>query len=204
MMSERACALDAGWLLVVDYANGTTRLLAPVAAERWCQNSVTPPVPRVRWAPSWSTHEVPLAWEPPPRVSPRALAAAGVGLLVTLAIAKAGARGRKMLRLLRLVRWASKLARRATPATRAEEMVNAVRHFGFLPGRVACLESSVATVVALALRRRTATWHHGVRCDPIVLHAWISINGVPVAEPPSTARCAKLLTITSETNKERA
>lgn len=204
MTSERACALDEGWLLVVDYASGKTRLLDPIAAKRWCQTSSTSPVPRVRWAPSWSTHEVPLAWEPPPRVSWRALATAGVGVLVTLTTAKVGTRGRKMHRLLRLVWWVSKLPRRATPATRAEEMVNAVRHFGFLPSRIACLESSVATVVALALQGWTVTWHHGVRCDPIVLHAWISINGVPVAEPPSTARCAKLLTITSETNKERA
>ena len=87
-------------------------------------------------------------------------------------------------------------------AESVEETMNAIRHFGFLPGRIACLESSVATVVALALSGRSVTWHHGVRCDPLVLHAWASLDGVPVSEPESTSRCAKLLTTTSEPNKE--
>ncbi|GAB3206079.1 hypothetical protein GCM10027294_07170 [Marinactinospora endophytica] len=201
-MSERACALDHGWLLVVDYATGRTRLLAPAVADRWREASAEPPVPRVPWEPSWSTHEVPLGWEPPPRVSARALLAAGLGVVVMLIVATIGARRRRMRRMVGLVRRASSIPRCIATSALAEETVNAVRHFGFLPGRMACLESSVAAVVAIALQGRAVAWHHGVRCDPIVLHAWISVGGTPVAEPPSTRRCAKLLTIAPEKNKE--
>lgn len=108
-----------------------------------------------------------------------------------------------MRRMVALVSSAARAARRVASVASVEETMNAVRHFGFLPGRIACLESSVATVVALALRGQGVSWHHGVRCDPLVLHAWVSLDGVPVGEPESTSRCAKLLTLTSETNKER-
>lgn len=202
MTHERACALDSGWLLTVDYGTGATRLLPPAAAERWKASSRTPPVPRAPWTPSWSTHEVPLGWEPAPRVSGGTLAAAGLGVLVTLLVAHIGPRRRQMHRMITLIHRISVLAKRKAAYVHAEEMVHAVRHFGFLPVRMACLESSVATVVALALQGRSVTWHHGVRCDPIVLHAWVSLDGAPVAEPLSTLRCATLLTITSETDEE--
>lgn len=195
MTNERVCALDDGWLLVVDYTSGTTKLLNPAAARYRCAYSDRPPVPRIRWAPSWSTHEVPLAWEPPPRVPPRALAAAGAGLLATLTVARAGTRSRRMRRMIGLVRSAARTVRRGASAASVEETMNAIRHFGFLPNRIACLESSVATVVALALQGRGVTWHHGVRCDPLVLHAWVSVDGEPVGEPESTSRCAHLLTV---------
>lgn len=197
-MFERACSLEHGWLLVVNYTTGRTRLLAPSVADRWRETSTESPVPRVPWTPSWSTHQVPLGWEPPPRVGFRALMVAGLGVLVMLVVAKSGPKSKRMFRTVRLVRWVSLMKRRRASASLAEETVNAVRHFYFLPWRMACLESSVATVIALALKGRSATWHHGVRCDPIMLHAWISVGGVPVAEPASTSRCADLLTITSE------
>ncbi|WP_344899636.1 lasso peptide biosynthesis B2 protein [Actinomadura meridiana] len=119
-----------------------------------------------------------------------------------LIVARAGARHKRMRRMVSLVRLASAVTRREASAVHAEEAVAAVQHFGFLPGRMACLESSVATVVALALEGRAVTWHHGVRCDPIVLHAWISVGGVPVAEPPSTLRCTPLLTIASKRTRK--
>lgn len=47
------------------------------------------------------------------------------------------------------------------------------------PGRIACLESSMATVVVLALSGQGVSRHHGVRCDPLVLRAWVWLDGVP-------------------------
>lgn len=61
--------------------------------------------------------------------------------------------------------------------------------------RVACLEESVAAALALTLLGRRVRWCHGVITDPIRLHAWIEVEGRPVAEPDSTQRCTALLTI---------
>lgn len=199
---ERACALDLGWLLVVDYDNGRTRLLSPQAAEEWQRTCTVPPVPRVAWVPSWSTHEVPLAWEPSPRAGGRAQFTAVLGVAVMSIVSGAGARRKRMRRMLAVVRWLCARARYPASTAVAVETLNAVRGLGFVPGRMACLESSVATVIALAFQGRSVAWHHGVRCDPIVLHAWISVNDTPVGEPVSTLRCTKLLTITSKTNEE--
>ncbi|MEV2276248.1 lasso peptide biosynthesis B2 protein [Nocardiopsis sp. NPDC049922] len=199
---ERACELDGGWLVVVDYLNGSTRLLDPVAAERWRCSSDVYSVKRVPWAPSRGTHEVPFGWEPPPPVSLRVRAAVGVGLMATVAAAKLGPRRKRMRRLVRLVYLAASLPRAYAVKSLVEEAANAVRYYEFLPMRIACLESSVAVVVALALQGRKVTWHHGVRPDPVVLHAWVSLDGEPVAEPPSTRRCAALLTIPTQNTKD--
>ncbi|MFE9246149.1 lasso peptide biosynthesis B2 protein [Nocardiopsis sp. NPDC006938] len=199
---ERACLLDLGWLLVVDYDNGRTRLLPPQAAEEWQRTCIFPPVPRVAWTPSWSTHEVPLAWEPSPRAGGLAQLTAVLGVVMMSIISCVGARRKRMRRMLAVVRWSCARARCPASTTVAVETLNAVRGLGFVPGRMACLESSVATVIALALRGRSVAWHHGVRCDPIGLHSWISVNDTPVGEPVSTLRCTKLLTITSHTMEE--
>ncbi|WP_198659151.1 lasso peptide biosynthesis B2 protein [Nocardiopsis sp. FIRDI 009] len=196
--TQRACELDGEWLVVVDYRNGSTRLLDSVAAERWRRSSDVAPVKRVPWTPSRSINEVPMGWDPPPPVPLRTLAAVGVGLLVTMVAAVLGPRKRRMRRLVGLVRFATCLSWEQASAPLVEESVNAVRHYGFLPARIACLESSVAVVVSLVFQGRKVTWHHGVRSDPLVLHAWLSIDGEPVAEPPSTRRCATLLTIPSQ------
>lgn len=198
---ERACELDGGWLVVVNYLNGSTRLLDPVAAERWrCSSGITP-VKRVPWAPSRSINEVPFGWEPPPPASLRARTAVGVGLLVTMVTAVLGPRKQRMWRLVGLVRFATSLPQAHADKPLVEDAANSVRHYAFLPARIACLESSVAIIVALALLGRKATWHHGVRSDPLVLHAWVSLEGEPVAEPPNTRRCATLLTIPPRTRR---
>jgi hypothetical protein len=81
----------------------------------------------------------------------------------------------------------------------AEKAVHAVRALGlFSPVRVACLEESVAAVLSLALRGHGVRWRHGVIADPIRLHAWIEVEGRPVAEPDSTRRCTALLTNSSK------
>lgn len=52
----------------------------------------------------------------------------------------------------------------------------------WFPGRAACLEISMATVVACALRRRAIEWHLGVTVTPPSSHAWVTAQGVPVGE----------------------
>ncbi|RKS07190.1 transglutaminase superfamily protein [Nocardiopsis sp. Huas11] len=103
-----------------------------------------------------------------------------------------------MRRMLRLVEAASRRHHRPADMHEAEKAVHAVRDLGlFSPVHVACLEESVAAVLILAMRGHGACWRHGVVADPIRLHAWIEVEGWPVAEPDSTQRCAALLTIPS-------
>jgi asparagine synthase (glutamine-hydrolysing) len=47
-------------------------------------------------------------------------------------------------------------------------------------GRVACLEESLTSAVALALRRRRVAWCVGAAFDPARPHAWIEVDGSPI------------------------
>lgn len=56
----------------------------------------------------------------------------------------------------------------------------------WLPFRVACLERSLSALLLLALRRKAATWCHGVRTTPLPLelHAWLTDeSGKLIGEP---------------------
>jgi hypothetical protein len=119
-----------------------------------------------------------------------------VSLLVTLSTMHIGRRPASMGRLLRLLELATSRTTRSATSHEVEEVVHAVRRVGqFAPSRVACLEESVAVVLALAASRRRVTWCHGVAADPVRLHAWVEADGSPVAEPASTRRCTTLRTI---------
>jgi hypothetical protein len=48
-------------------------------------------------------------------------------------------------------------------------------------------------MLVLAATRQSAVWCHGVAADPLRLHAWLAVDGVPIAEPISTARYTPLL-----------
>lgn len=72
------------------------------------------------------------------------------------------------------------------PATRAQaaEAVAAVRQVARrYPGRVACLELSLAATVRLALAGLSAQWCLGSADDPFRFHAWIEVAGRPVTSP---------------------
>ncbi|MGH3929201.1 MAG: lasso peptide biosynthesis B2 protein, partial [Pseudonocardiaceae bacterium] len=74
--------------------------------------------------------------------------------------------------------------------------LHCVRQMAYvLPCRIACLEESIAAMLMLVLTGHSALWCHGVATDPIRLHAWITVDGVPVAEPASTARYTPLFQI---------
>jgi hypothetical protein len=51
------------------------------------------------------------------------------------------------------------------------------------PGRVACLELSLTTVLAGLLLGRRIDWCFGFATDPQTFHAWIEVGGTPVSEP---------------------
>lgn len=50
----------------------------------------------------------------------------------------------------------------------------------YFPGRAACLEVSLAAVLAALLRGRDLTWCLGSAADPRRFHAWTEVDGEPV------------------------
>jgi hypothetical protein len=154
-----------------------------------------------RTAPPWQlifgTREAPAAHTPESQTPVGLVIVASLALVVTLATQHLGPARKSLWRLLRLLGWTSRhTVHPATPA-QARRAVHAVRRAGLLfPGRVACLEESVAAALTLAASRRGVTWCHGVAADPIRLHAWIeSTTAGPVAELPSTRHYTILRTI---------
>jgi hypothetical protein len=53
----------------------------------------------------------------------------------------------------------------------------------FFPGRVACLELSLAATVACAMRGRQLDWCLGTSTDPLRFHAWVEAGGRTVIHP---------------------
>ncbi|TDC73376.1 lasso peptide biosynthesis B2 protein [Streptomyces hainanensis] len=86
----------------------------------------------------------------------------------------------------RIARAARRVGRRPTTRGRAEDMVQAVRHAGrHWPVRIACLETSLGSVIAAALIGRHLTWCVGAQFapPPTVYHAWAELPGHgPVGE----------------------
>ncbi|OOC56457.1 hypothetical protein NOSIN_23665 [Nocardiopsis sinuspersici] len=192
----RACDLGAA-TVVVDYGTGAVRVISSEAG-RQAAMAGTPAVSGHRWEASWGVQELPMGFSEFPRVPGPYRWAAVAALLLVLAVSWGGRRRFRMRRMLRLMEFASRLHRRPADTHQAEKAVHAVRALGlFSPVRVACLEESVAAVLALAIRGRGVRWCHGVIADPIRLHAWIEVEGRPVEEPDSTRRCTALLTIPS-------
>lgn len=155
------------------------------------------PRPGRTWEPSWGVQETRAGRARVPEVPRRSLASAAIALGIALLAEHCGQRNLAMARLIGLVHKA--MTRATRPATGGEALcaVHAVRRAGaFLPGRLACLEESVAVVLMLAASCLRVTWCHGVAGDPVRLHAWVQTSdGQPVAEPPSTLRYTTLLTI---------
>ncbi|MFE9396259.1 lasso peptide biosynthesis B2 protein [Streptomyces flavidovirens] len=80
---------------------------------------------------------------------------------------------------------------RLRPATmrQAESMLAVVRRAadGY-PGRAACLEHSLGTVLGLALAGLTADWCLGSADDPYRFHAWVEIDGETVTRADADDR----------------
>jgi len=190
-------AADTGEaIILLNVRTGRVQALAGTAGARWRgRHPRAAPVPVKAAVPSWGTSEAAAALPafdvPPAAWAARALAA----IAVTLIARSAGARRRAFARMARLARTASSPRTAATP-NEAEVALWAVRWTAqFVPARIACLEESVAALVALALAGRYADWRHGIASDPVRMHAWIEAGGHPVGEPPSTSAYTPLIRV---------
>lgn len=136
---------------------------------------------------------IPVAITPPSVRPRRALRAAASPCLLAAITAL---RVLPFRRVLATTRFLTVKARRVATAEEAEEILAAVRQTAsWWPGRAACLETSVAAAWLAALRGTAVSWHHGARTAPYAFHAWISVNGTPIAEPPTTLAYLPLVTI---------
>ncbi|MPZ12703.1 MAG: lasso peptide biosynthesis B2 protein, partial [Kiloniellaceae bacterium] len=153
-----------------------------------------PTVPATR--PSWGTQEVPAGVRPPHRTVVGLTVLASVAVTSILFVRHVGRRSRSFARIIALLTAATRWPHRhATPAA-VEHSLDCVRNVAsVLPFRVACLEETAAAMLVLALTGRRAGWCHGIAADPIQLHAWIALDGRPVAEPASITRYTPLLRI---------
>jgi Transglutaminase-like superfamily len=168
----------------------TGLLVEAETAQEW----EMPTVPPTR--PSWGTQEVPAALPPRLRLSTSRALQAGLACGTVLIVRAAGRRCRAFARLLRVITLLAHLTWRPATAEQASQRLHWVRSFAsILPCRFACLEETAAAVLLLALRGRGVGWCHGIAADPIRLHAWLVVEGRPVAEPDSTNRYAPLLSI---------
>ncbi|MGH3569138.1 MAG: lasso peptide biosynthesis B2 protein [Pseudonocardia sp.] len=87
------------------------------------------------------------------------------------------------------VGWISRCTARPASVAEAEAAVAAVRAATRrYPGRAACLERSLATVLLTGLHRRRVSWCVGARLLPYAGHAWIEVDSHPVGEPAAPDR----------------
>ncbi|MEQ3552594.1 lasso peptide biosynthesis B2 protein [Pseudonocardia nematodicida] len=144
--------------------------------------------------PSWGTQEAPGALPNRGPLSPGWAPAAACALATVLLVRAIGRREHAFSRLLRLVRATAGVARCPARDTQVVAVLHCVRVIGGVsPFRTACLEETVAAMLALAVTGRRVGWCHGIAADPIRLHAWLRLDGCPVGEPISTLRFTPLL-----------
>jgi hypothetical protein len=92
----------------------------------------------------------------------------------------------RILPLRRATALVARLGRHRPPATTAEAQaaVNGARRASrYFPGRAACMENSLAAVLAGLLHRRKTDWCIGARTLPYTTHAWVEAEDTPVGEP---------------------
>ncbi len=146
--------------------------------------------------PSWGTHEVPAGILCSGRTPVGTTVLASVALSSVLVARHVGRRSRSFSRIAALLTAATRWPRRQAEPASVEHALDCVRNVAsVLPFRVACLEETAAAMLVLTLVGRRAGWCHGIAADPIRLHAWITLDGYPVAESASTSRYVPLLHI---------
>lgn len=155
---------------------------------------------------SWGTHEVPASTALPERAGIKETILAGAAVAAVLLVRATAPRRRSFSRIIRLIDTSTRRATRAADVAHVAEALHWVRNVALImPFRVACLEETAAAMLVLALSGRRAGWCHGIAADPIRLHAWITVDGQPVAEPDSTSRYTPLLRVPdsrAETDKD--
>ncbi|GAB2717890.1 lasso peptide biosynthesis B2 protein [Kitasatospora kifunensis] len=184
--------LDPIGAALLDLPTGALERAAAIeeAAARWAATGADPDQVRadlVRVAADLDSllagrpvHRTPPSTPPPVRFAPavhpslRGWAAAGIGLATSLLL----------LRILpirhvhALARAAARLPGRPASVRDAEVVLAGVRATGaWWPGRVACLEESLAVHLGAALTGRPVRWVLGVRFAPRGAHAWVVADG---------------------------
>lgn len=108
------------------------------------------------------------------------------GALAVLA-ASALLRVMPIKRVIAMVRFGQRCSIRPAAAAEAVGYLDQVDYGSrWAPGRVACLERSLATVLLAAFNRRQVTWCIGVRvAPPLAGHAWIRVGGEVIGEAPA-------------------
>ncbi|MGH3851963.1 MAG: lasso peptide biosynthesis B2 protein [Pseudonocardiaceae bacterium] len=181
-------------------ADDVTALVGQLRADRFLDSSreprpwMVPEVPATM--PSWGTQEVPAGILRPGHTALSTRILAGIALGSVLVARHVGWRSRSFVRIIALLTAATRWPHPQAEPASVEDALHCVRNVGsVLPFRVACLEETAAAMLVLACQGQRAEWCHGIAADPIRLHAWIALNGRPVAEPASTTRYAPLLHI---------
>lgn len=108
-------------------------------------------------------------------------AAAALGLALALVLLRLPFR-----HTVRAARTARRIGRRRLTPAQAEALLGAVRHTGrHWPGRLACVETSLGSMLAAAVLGHCLEWHLGARFSPppVEFHAWVEVPGHgPVGE----------------------
>ncbi|OKI50363.1 hypothetical protein AMK15_32710 [Streptomyces sp. MJM1172] len=117
----------------------------------------------------------------PPAARPalRDRAAAGIGLTVALLLLRA----LPIRHVVTVARAATRLPGRPARAHEADAVLTAVRSAGaWWPGRVACLEESLACHLAAALTGHRVRWVLGARFAPRGAHAWVEADRLVIGQ----------------------
>jgi hypothetical protein len=102
--------------------------------------------------------------------------------MVTLAVVDLHAKLRGLRRTLQLVSGARATTDSLSPDLVAETARRVSVAAAFYPRRALCLEQSLALYVLLRRRGVNAQLRLGVQPRPFFAHAWVEVDGVPVAE----------------------
>lgn len=105
-----------------------------------------------------------------------------------------------------LERLLNRISRGAAPAT-FEEAADARRRVVAVSERCAgqyCLERSVAAALYLRTKKKWATWVSGVCLVPFAAHAWLEVDGQPVAEPLNLTDFQKNLIVSPHIDRRDA
>jgi len=103
--------------------------------------------------------------------------------IVAVAFAYSAIRFFKLNQIIRILHLAKRYCYREIDVEEANVAWEAVRQADFyFPGRLACMELSLAFVIFALTKRLSVTWCLGVKIDPFESHAWVEIDNKPFGE----------------------
>ena len=103
--------------------------------------------------------------------------------IIAVALAYCILRLLKLNQIIRMLHLAKGYCSREIDAEYASVVWEAVRQADFyFPGRLACMELSLAFVIFALTKRTSVKWCVGVKIDPFESHAWVEIGNKPFGE----------------------